>query len=185
MKLLANIGLHNSPPYPEDMGDQPWLIENCLMSMHKVLKRGPRDDVIEDLLKKHTVNGKNFCNGLPSWMTLKLPPDLKVWAPILEELTLDNRAVKGLVEVITNVHDGNHGYFEGNRIIAHLLKDTAHSEWRKGPSAWLHGACSESMTAMLNWADWDCEHNGRSSRASTSMPTHWNDYKPITRRGLR
>ena len=184
MKLLANIGLHNSPHYPADMGDEPWLIENCMMSMHRVLKRCRPDDVIVDLLKKHTVNGENLCSGPPPWMTLKPPPDLKVWAPILEELKLDNDAVKGLVQVITNVHDGNHGYFEGNRIIAHLLKDTAHSEWRKGPSAWLHGACAESMQAMLNWEDWN---NGRSSRPSmpSSMPTDWNAYKPITRRGFR
>ena len=195
MQLLANIGLHNAPTYPDDMADEPWLIESCLMSMHKALKRGPRDHVIEDLLKKHTVNAKNYCHEHPGWMTLKPPQDLRVWAPILEEMTLDVRSVRNLVEVINNVHDGSHGYFEGNRIIAHLLKDTTRSEWRKGPSAWLHGACAESMQAMLNWEDWN---NGRSSRPSmpssmpssrpsmpSSMPTDWNAYKPITRRGFR
>ena len=185
MKLLENIDMDNCPRYPEDMDDEPWLIENCMMSMHMALKRCRPDDVIMDLDKKHTVNSANLWSGPPPWMTLKPPPDLKVWVPILKEQEIDNDALGSLVHVITHAHDGNHGYYEGIRIIAHLLKDTAHPEWRKGPSAWLHGACSESMTAMLNWADWDCEHNSRSSRASTSMPTHWNDYKPITRRGLR
>ena len=166
------------------MDEQPWLMKTFMMSMHMALKGCP-DDALMDLEKKHIVNRAHLRSGGEVWMTLRPPPDLKVWVPILQEQEIDNDALGSLVHVITHAHDGNHGYYEGIRIIAHLLKDTAHPEWRKGPSPGLHGACSESMTAMLNWADWDCEHNGRSSRASTSMPTHWNDYKPITRRGLR
>ena len=185
MKLLENIGMDNCPHYPADMDDEPWLIENCMMSMHMALKRCRPDDVIMDLDKKHTVNGANLWSGPPPWMTLKPPPDLKVWVPILKEQEIDNDALSSLVHVITHAHDGNHGYYEGIRIIAHLLKDTAQqTEWRKGPSAWLHGACAESMQAMLNWEDWN---NGRSSRPSmpSSMPTDWGSYKPITRRGFR
>ena len=185
MKLLENIGIHNCPECPADMDDfdEPWNIENCMLSMHMALKRCRPDEVIVDIDKKYSVNCANlWSGGPPPWMTLKPPADLKVWVPILRELEIDNDALKSLVQVITHAHDGNHGYYEGIRIIAHLLKDTAQTEWRKGPSAWLHGACSESMNAMLNWADWN---NGSSSRASTSMPTDWNSYKPLTRRGLR
>ena len=184
MKLLENIGIHNCPECPADMDDfdEPWNIENCMLSMHMALKRCRPDEVIVDIDKKYSVTCANLCGGPPPWMTLKPPADLEVWVPILRELEIDNDALKSLVQVITHAHDGNHGYYEGIRIIAHLLKDTAQTEWRKGPSPWLHGACSESMNAMLNWADWD---NGRSSKASTSMPTDWNSYKPLTRRGLR
>ena len=194
MRLLDNIDLSNCPPYPDDMENHPWLVESFMMSMHMALKDCP-DASLLDLEKKHVANRAHLAHTSPVWMTLAPPQDLKVWAPILLEQQIDNYAITDLREVIES---GGHGYYESIRIIAHLLKDSEHeSHWRNGPSAWLHKACNESLKAMLNWDEWDCEHNGKmaggSSRASTSMPTvprsHWGDYKPITGppgpRGLR
>ena len=195
MKLLENIDLNNCPwNYPDDMDNHPWLVESFMMSMHMALKDIP-DDSLMDLEKKHVTNRAHLARR-PVWMTLAPPEDLKCWAPILLEQKIDEQAISSLLQVISSAHSGSHGYYESIRIIAHLLKDSEHeSHWRNGPSAWLHKACNESLKAMLNWDEWDCEHNGkmagRSSRASTSMPTcprsHWDDYKPITRpgRGLR
>ena len=189
MRRLENIDLNNCPSnYPDDMDHHPWLVESFMMSMHMALKDIP-DDSLMDLEKKHVTNRAHLARR-PVWMTLAPPEDLKCWAPILLEQKIDEQAISSLLHVITSAHSGNHGYYESIRIIAHLLKDSEHDQWRRGPSAWLHKACTESLNAMLNWYEWDCAHNGKmavgSSRASTSMPTHWDDYVPVTGpRGLR
>ena len=193
MKLLENIDLSNCPPYPDDMVGGPWSMDSLMMSMHMALN-GCQDAALMDLEKKHIANRSHLSRNSPVWMTLAPPEDLKCWAPILLEQKIDEQAISSLLHVITSAHSGNHGYYESIRIIAHLLKDSEHDQWRRGPSAWLHKACTESFNAMLNWYEWDCAHNGKmavgSSRASTSMPTcprsHWDDYMPVTGpRGLR
>ena len=195
MKLLENIDLNNCPSgYPDDMNDDPWALHAFMESMHLAFK-DMRDDSLLDVEKRHITNYAHLANKHPIWMTLAPPPDLKCWAAILVEQKIDIDAVTDLRNVITGGHEGNHGYYEAIRIIAHLIKDTEHAEWRKGPLAWLHNACSESLNAMMNWHEWDCHHNGKnaawSSRASTSLPTFprsdWDDYKRVTGpvRGLR
>ena len=193
MRRLENIDLNNCPSnYPDDMDHHPWIVESFMMSMHMALKDIP-DESLMDLEKKHVTNRAHLARR-PVWMTLAPPEDLKCWAPILIEQHIDERAISSLLQVISSAHSGSHGYYESIRIIAHLLKDSEHDQWRRGPSAWLHKACTESLNAMLNWYEWDCAHNNKmavgSSRASTSMPTcprnHWDDYVPVTGpRGLR
>ena len=197
MRLLENIDMTICPwTYPDDMNEHPWSVESFMMSMHMALK-DYRDDSLMDLEKKHFANRAHLAHKNPIWMTLAPPQDLKCWAPILLEQKIDSDAVTDLVHVIRGAHEGNHGYYESIRIIAHLLKDTEHDQWRSGPSAWLHKACTESLTAMLNWDEWDCKYNGKevafppsasSSRASTSFATdpprsNWDDYKRVTRHG--
>ena len=198
MKLLENIDLNNCPSgYPDDMNDDPWSVHAFMESMHMAFK-DYRDDSLMDLEKTHISNHAHLAHKNPLWMTLAPPQDLKCWATILLEQKIDSDAVTDLVNVIRGAHEGNHGYYEAIKIIAHLMKDNEHDQWRRGPSAWLHKACSESLTAMLNWYEWDCNHNGKdaasawSSRASTSFATvpprsNWDDYKPLTGpgRGIR
>ena len=121
-------------------------------------------------------------------MTLEPPADLHIWATILGEQQIDARAIADLREVIDS---GGYGYYEGIRIIAHLLKDTAKPAWYRGPSAWLHSASTESLTAMRNWRGSDCNHNGKqswpsraASTSSTGTRSDWTEYTPVTR-GMR
>ena len=200
MQRLQNLDLNDCPcVYPDDMNDNPWALYTYMDSMHMALN-GMSDDALMDLEKKYAMNYTHLHKIHPTWMTLAPPPDIKCWAPILVEQEIDFNAMTDLREVIAGGQaGGSHGYYEAIRIIAHLIKDTEHPEWRKGPSAWLHNACSESLNAMMNWQEWDCRHNGKqsswSSRASSTsatLPTvtrsDWADYKPVTgpvARGLR
>ena len=183
MQRLQNLDLSQCPSvYPDDMDENPFAFHTFMQSMHMALM---------DLEKKYTSNYMHLTKTHPTWMTLEPPADLRIWAPILGEQQNDGGAIADLREVITS---GGYGYYEGIRIIAHLLKDTEHPAWRKGPSAWLHNATSESLNAMRNWKEWDCQYNGKQSwlsrAASTSatLPTatrsDWSDYTPVTR-GVR
>ena len=198
MQRLQNLDMSECPAvYPDDMTEAPWALHTYMNSTHMAL-RGMSDDALLDLEQRYDMNYAHLHKIHPTWMTLAPPPDLKCWAAILNEQKIDIEAVMDLRNVIAGghgIHGVDHGYYEAIRIIAHFIKDTEHAEWRKGPSAWLHNACSESLNAMMNWHEWDCHHNGKraawSSRASTSLPTfprsHWDDYKPVTGpvRGLR
>jgi hypothetical protein len=190
MQRLQNLDLCDNPAlYPEDMGENPWALHTFMESMNMALS-SMRDEALIDFEKTYTSDYTHLTKIHPTWMTLEPPTDLRIWAPILGEQQVDNYAITDLREVI---EFGGHGYYEGIRIIAHLLKDTAHPAWYRGPSAWPHSASNESVTAIRNWWDWDCNQNGKQSgpsrAASTSatFPTSrsdWYDYTPVTR-GVR
>ena len=104
---------------------------------------------------------------------------------MLLEQQIDIGAIADFREVIDS---GGYGYYEGIRIIAHLLKDTAKPAWYRGPSAWLHSASNESLTAIRNWRDWDCNHNGKqswpsraASTSATGTRSDWTEYTPVVR----
>ena len=101
---------------------------------------------------------------------------------------IDGGAIADLREVIDS---GGYGYYEGIRIIAHLLKATAKLAWYRRPSACVHSASNESLTAIRNWRDWDCNHNGKqswparaASTSATGTRSDWTEYTPVTR-GMR
>ena len=192
MQRLQNLDLCEKPGlYPDDMGENPWALHTFMESTHMALS-GMRDEALIDCEKRYTSNYTHLTKIHPTWMTLEPPTDLRIWAPILGEQQIDNYAITDLREVIES---GGHGYYEGIRIIAHLLKDTEHPAWRNGPAAWLHNATAESLNATSNWKEWDCQYNGKQSSwpsraASTSatLPTatrsDWSDYTRVTR-GVR
>ena len=71
------------------------------------------------------------------------------------DLEVDQQATRSLVEVIQQAY----GPYEGNRLIAHLMKDSSSTvKPDRCPSRWLSGACRESLESMANKEDWDCAH---------------------------
>ena len=131
------------------MEENPLSFETFMHSMHLALS-GMNDEALMDIEARYTKNYQHLTKIRPTWMTLEPPADLHIWATILGEQQIDARAIADLREVIDS---GGYGYYEGIRIIAHLLKDTAKPAWYRGPSPWLHNASTESLTAMRNWKD--------------------------------
>ena len=107
-----------------------------------------RMDLYRDNLMRH--------QEPPAWLTLQPHQDLREWSSIVQEdLAVEPWAIHAFKEVLQG---GPFGVYEANRILAHLMKDSSSSSRSEGSkSRWLYKACNESLEAMRNWEDWDCE----------------------------
>jgi len=112
-------------------------------------------------------NEMGSLEDLPTWMTLKPDPELKIWKDILlDDLGVDPRALQPFVALVRR---GHHGYQEGCRLLAHLLKDKDLSSqcYRTSSSAssWMHRASHECHEALDNpkvWEEGPGAHHGPS-----------------------
>ena len=121
MQRLQNLDMDRCPLFPDDMQRDPYSFESFMHSMHRALN-GLHDEDLMDLEEKYNKKYHHIVAVRPNWMTLEPPADFRIWAEILNEQKFDAGAIDDFREVIDS---GGYGYYEGIRIIAHLLKDNA------------------------------------------------------------
>ena len=111
---------------------------------------------------------------IPVFMTLRPRGDLKCHRHLLvEDLGLSKDVI---ISLICLTEKGPYGIMEANRILYHLIKDKASTEWHQadGPSRWVHQCVQEANEALLNWRSWKgvnfnpSIHPGRPTRASVA-----------------
>ena len=118
-----------------------------------------------------------------AWMTLTPDRILQCWSVLLIDLGIDSGSGSRLIELLQA--DPPHGYQEGCRLLAHLLKIRVGEARIHSPSAWFNNALQESMRALNNrdtsgpssssrdpWADW---HSSSTWHGSSSWSS-WGDW---------
>ena len=154
LKHLEALERYDPPPAPHGYHVPENQTQVLEMQREYVLwEMAP--ELVDDRMRIYHENLQRL-HVRPPWMTLLPATDLRNWAPILQvQLQVEPFAVDALKEVIATPHFGT---YEANRIIAHMLKDSDSSS--RDPlarSKWLNKTCNESLSAMREWLDWDCE----------------------------
>ena len=161
MKLSLEFLPTEGPPPPHGpslIGD---IHEYLLVSSVADELGGPRNERVKELLdsREHP----------PAWMTLEPSSDIIEWKEVLEAVRgMDERAIQAFVRVLKSP-GGHSGFYEANRILFHLLKDTTSastSSGRVGP--WMQRATTEALEAISNYLEWDAEHQRGLGKVWTS-----------------
>ena len=109
----------------------------------------------------------------PTWFVLEPAEDLRPWKETLESVPqMDIRGIEAFKDVLFS-SGSNSGFYEANRILFHLLKDSttsARSSGRVGP--WMHKAASEALDAIANWREWDSELQRSSGKVWSAYKDH-------------
>ena len=100
-------------------------------------------------------------NSPPSWCVLAPSRALIEWQDVIQnELGVnDSNAVTAMKDLLPKPF----GPYEMNRMFAHLLKDSSSSSRTSKPdegwkrSKWMASSCNESIRALKNWSEWDCQ----------------------------
>ena len=104
-----------------------------------------------------------------AWMTLEPSGEMGEWKEVLEAVPMmDIRAIEAFVRVLRAPGTFS-GFYEANRILFHLLKDStsaSRSSGRVGP--WMQRASTEALDAISNWHEWGAEHQRASGKVWTS-----------------
>jgi len=126
---------------------------------------------------EHTADGEeDELKGteLPVFMTLRPMGDLRCHRHLLvEDLQLSKNTIQSLISL---TEKGPDGILEANRILYHLIKDKAETQWHQadGASRWVHQCVQEASEALLNWRSWNGRnfnpsiHPGRPHRSSVA-----------------
>ena len=168
MKLARDYLPRHGPPAPRWVNPPA----NHLDSLENLYGYILASRVPEDLAtKRHQflTELEDLRDHPPAWMRLEHSGELLKWKETLESVPMmDQRGIDSFVEVL-RAPGTITGFYEANRILVHLLKDSTsslRSSGRVGP--WMHKATTEALDAIANWREWDADHQRTSGLVWTS-----------------
>ena len=164
---LTREALPEEGPPPPDWCVPPVHGRQAITNLRNHLQASEIPEALADERLRLLAGHQDRFEILQAWQTLDPDGELGEWSETLHNHPgIDARCLEDLATLVEL--PGNLGAYEANRVLFHLLKDTASASSdnpRLGP--WLHRVVNESLESIRNWQDWDCDRMRASGKTWT------------------
>lgn len=197
---LPEVPPAGCPFGPEWEGTRPALMRfQYIKTLHTSAIQHVDAELLDDLRDEWVKVPLSYDNyeppPNPKWFTLIADPNLQDWketinTEFLQDLRNEDN-YNAVLRLIMLTKQGHRGFMEGNKILFHLMKDSAANP-RENPGRWILKSAEESLEALRDPQEWEKgplgvvrsrrgwqdKGLGKGKSTSSTSSSSWDDWAP-------